>query len=110
MLHRSESNGKLLITKGLICIQNELPIFIYLHRLLLRKTYHLILLDVCSLYKSIPHPDDLKALIHSGQKEQLPHSTVAIICLRTFEYNSKNLVQISGVAMGTKISPSYVSL
>ena len=82
------------------------------------KTYHLFLLDVVSLYTSIPHADGLAALsFFLDQRSDLSIPTFALIRLaelvlnlNTFEFHGKFYKQTSGVAMGTKMGPSYACL
>uniref|UniRef100_A0A0B7BLE8 Reverse transcriptase domain-containing protein n=1 Tax=Arion vulgaris TaxID=1028688 RepID=A0A0B7BLE8_9EUPU len=82
------------------------------------RTYRLFLLDVCSLYTSIPHRDGLAAL--QFFLDQRPHPSIAtttltrlaelVLTTNSFEFNGEYFDQISGVAMGTKMGPSYACL
>ncbi|BFZ15785.1 hypothetical protein BsWGS_18824 [Bradybaena similaris] len=87
-------------------------------RLLPGQPYHLFLLDVCSLYTSIPHSDGLNALqffldrrvCPSVSTSTLLRLTELVLTLNSFEFNGEYFDQISGVAMGTKMGPSYACL
>jgi hypothetical protein len=82
------------------------------------SSYKLFTVDVCSLYTSIPHEDGLKAIKFYLQQE--PHPTIdtntllrlteLVLRLNSFEFNGEFFNQISGVAMGTKMGPSYACL
>ena len=82
------------------------------------RTYRLFLLDVCSLYTSIPRADGLRALQFFLDKS--PHPSVStstlirlaelVLTLNSFEFDGHFFDQISGVAMGTKMGPSYACL
>ena len=82
------------------------------------STYRLFLLDVCSLYTSIPHSDGLLALQFFLDRRTNPLvSTSAllrlaelVLTLNSFQFNDQFFEQISGVAMGTKMGPSYACL
>ena len=86
--------------------------------LLPHHTYHLFLLDVVSLYTSIPHNDGLTAIQFFLDRH--PHHSVAtstlvrlaelVLTLNSFEFDGTFFNQISGVAMGTKMGPSYACL
>ena len=75
-------------------------------------------MDVTALYTSIPHHDGLKAIKHFFTLD--PHPTIPIesilrltelvLNLNSFEFNGNHFHQISGVAMGTKMGPSYANL
>ena len=80
----------------------------------------LFTLDVVSLYTSIPHADGLSALKffldHRPQNHNQPptHTLVRlaelVLTLNTFEFDGTIFEQVSGVAMGTKMGPSYACL
>ena len=75
-------------------------------------------MDVTSSYTCIPHYDDLKALKHFLNKRatpELPTDTLvrlAELVLNENIFSSCDEVfsQMSGVAMGTKMGPSYACL
>jgi hypothetical protein len=72
--------------------------------------YHLFVMDVCSLYTSIPHTDGLAALkFFLAQHNDPQISTSVLLCLAelvltliSFEFNGQYFNQISGVVMGMK--------
>lgn len=74
--------------------------------------------DVASLYTVIPHTDGLKALRHFlDQRSSKSPSTSCVLrlaelvlTLNAFEFNGDFYQQVSGVAMGTKMGPSYADL
>lgn len=78
----------------------------------------LFTMDVCSLYTSIPHADGLKALTFFLNKRSLqqPPTQVLVrlaelvLTLNTFEFDGQIFQQNSGVAMGTKMGPSFACL
>ncbi|XP_070194281.1 uncharacterized protein [Littorina saxatilis] len=80
----------------------------------------LFTLDVVSLYTSIPHTDGLKALTFFLDRRPTdsaypPTTTLVrlaelVLTLNTFEFDGQIFEQISGVAMGTKMGPSYACL
>jgi hypothetical protein len=82
------------------------------------KPHLLFTMDVCSLYTSIPHADGLKALSFFLDQRSIlqPPTNILIrlaelvLTLNTFEFNGQIFQQISGVAMGTKMGPSYACL
>ena len=75
-------------------------------------------MDVTALYTSIPHHDGLKAVKHFFTSD--PHPTIPtdsilrltelVLTMNSFEFNGNFFDQISGVAMGTKMGPSYANL
>ena len=75
-------------------------------------------MDVSALYTNIPHNDGLQALrTHLDSRSSLdpPTSTLIrlaelVLTLNSFEFNGEFFHQISGVAMGTKMGPSYACL
>lgn len=74
--------------------------------------------DVASLYTVIPHDDGLEALRYflDRRKVKDPPTNVVIrlaelvLTLNAFEFNGEYFQQVSGVAMGTKMGPSYADL
>ena len=79
----------------------------------------LFTVDVVSLYTSIPHADGLKALSffldRRPQSATPPTSTLVrlaelVLTRNSFEFNGELFTQISGVAMGTKMGPSFACL
>ena len=75
-------------------------------------------MDVTSLYTCIPHSDGLKALKHFLNKRASPDPpTDTLIRLaelvlnkNTFSFRDEVFSQMNGVAMGTKMGPSYACL
>ena len=75
-------------------------------------------MDVCSLYTSIPHQDGLQALKFFLDKRvvKIPPTDILlrlaelVLTMNSFEFNGEYFHQISGVAMGTKMGPSYACL
>ena len=77
-------------------------------------------MDVKSLYTGtvIPHRDGLKALkFFLNKPTRLEPSTTTLIrlaelvlTLNNFSFDGERYQQISGVAMGTKMGPSYANL
>ena len=71
-----------------------------------------------ALYTNIPHSDGIKALKHHLDNridKTLPTTTLLrltelVLTLNSFEFNGEFFHQISGVAMGTKMGPSYACL
>ena len=69
-------------------------------------------------YTCIPHTDGLTALKHFLNKQATLHPpTDTLICLaelvlnkNTFSFRDEVFSQMSGVAMGTKMGPSYAGL
>ncbi|KAI8781018.1 E3 ubiquitin-protein ligase XIAP X8 [Biomphalaria glabrata] len=84
------------------------------------KEYLLFLLDVSSLYTSIPHADGLKAIRYFFDIPENKHKSIStdilvrltelVLNLNSFEFNGQFFDQISGVAMGTAFGPSYACL
>lgn len=91
-----------------------------LHNIPIQATRHLTIftMDVTALYTSIPHADGLKAIRHFVHQQIIPgispdaivRLTELVLTLNSFEFNDKFFHQISGVAMGTKMGPSYANL
>ena len=75
-------------------------------------------MDVKSLYTVIPHRDGLETLKFFLNKRTLlePSTTTLIrlaelvLTLNNFSFDGEHYQQISGVAMGTKMGPSYANL
>ena len=75
-------------------------------------------MDVKSLYTVIPHHDGLERLKFFFNKRTLlePSTTTLIrlvelvLTLNNFSFDGEHYQQISGVAMGTKMGPSYANL
>ena len=75
-------------------------------------------MDVKSLYTVIPHRDGLEALKFFLNKRTIlePSTTTLIrlaelvLTLNNFSFDGEHYQQISGVAMETKIGPSYANL
>ena len=78
----------------------------------------LFTMDVTALYTNIPHSDGLQALEwFLNKRDALDPPTVTLIRLaelvltmNMFEFNGEFYRQSSGVAMGTKMGPSYACL
>ena len=79
---------------------------------------YLFTMDVKSLYTVIPHKDGLLALQHFLNKRtvQDPPTTTLIrlaelvLTTNAFIFNDDAFMQISGVAMGSKLGPAYACL
>ena len=77
-------------------------------------------LDVTSLYTNIPHSEGIQSikemLAMHKPPDTLPHNSYIIELLELvftnnhFEFNGEFYHQLSGTAMGTKLSPSYANL
>ena len=78
----------------------------------------ILTMDVKSLYTVIPHCDGLEALKFFLNKRTIlePSTTTLIrlaelvLTLNNFSFDGEHYQQISGVAMGTKMGPSYANL
>ena len=77
----------------------------------------LFTMDVTSLYTSIPHSDGLLALKHflTEDERSLPVTTLLrlaelVLTLSSFQFGDEHFLQTSGVAMGTRMGPSYACL
>eukprot|EP00061_Rhincodon_typus_P009778 g33538.t1 len=78
----------------------------------------LFTMDVQSLYTSIPHQDGLLVLrFFLGQRPEpspptttLLHLVELVLILNNFSFNSSHFLQVRGVAMGTRMGPSYAFL
>ena len=79
---------------------------------------YLFTMDVKSLYTCIPHNDGLQALKFFLDKRphQSPPTTTLlrlaelVLTTNAFSFNSQYYLQKSGVAMGSKLGPSYACL
>jgi hypothetical protein len=75
-------------------------------------------MDVSSLYTSIPHADGLIALKHFldlRTHPDIPTSVLLrlmelVLTLNSFEFCGEHYLQTSGIAMGTKVGPSFVCI
>ncbi|MBB6707142.1 hypothetical protein H7E98_17940, partial [Proteus mirabilis] len=75
-------------------------------------------MDIQSLYTSIPHHEGLKALrfFLSRRTNQYPSTdtllrlTELVLTLNNFSFQSSHFLQTKGVAMGTRMGPSYACL
>ena len=75
-------------------------------------------MDVKSFYTVIPHRDVLEVLkVFFNKRTLLEPSTTTLIrlaelvfTLNNFSFDGEHYQQISGVAMGTKVGPSYANL
>ena len=78
----------------------------------------LVTLDVVSLYPSIPHDFGLCAHKNFLLDRNLPaivvngiyNMTEMVLKKNVFEFNSECFLQISGIAIGTKMAPSYANI
>ena len=81
----------------------------------LPKNAILVTADVVILYPSIPHADELEALLakleegkdKSIDTEDLLQMARFVLRNNFFEFDSKIKLQISGTAIGTKFAPPY---
>ena len=79
---------------------------------------YLFTMDVKSLYTCIPHNDGLQALkfFLDKRRHQSPPTTTLlrlaelVLTTNAFSFNSQYYLQKSGVAMGSKLGPSYACL
>ena len=76
-------------------------------------------MDVMSLYTNIPHDEGIKCIhdiLNSNRKNQLPTNANLIrllemvLKMNNFTFNNKNYLQINGMAMGTRVAPTYANL
>eukprot|EP00061_Rhincodon_typus_P000781 g12737.t1 len=75
-------------------------------------------MDIQSLYTCIPYADGLKALSFflscrpdlSPSTDTLIRLAELVLNLNNFSSNSSHFLQTKGVAMGTRIGPSYACL
>ena len=75
-------------------------------------------MDVTALYTNIPHNEGLLALRHYLDLRPSPcpptdtiiRLAELVLNLNSFEFNGSFYKQVSGVAMGTKMGPSYACL
>ena len=80
--------------------------------------FRLFTMDVTALYTSIPNNDAIIALKHFLDRRPNPHVKTDIILrlaelvlnLNTFQFNGEYYSQSGGVAMGTKMGPSFACL
>ena len=78
----------------------------------------LLSMDVTALYTNIPHNEGLVALRHYLDLRPTPcpptdtiiRLAELVLNLNSFEFNEAFYQQVSGVAMGTKMGPSYACL
>ena len=77
----------------------------------------LFTMDVTSLYTNIPHSDGLVALKHFLPKSKFRVDPVVILrlaelvlTLTSFKFGDQHFKQVRGVAMGTKMGPSFACL
>ena len=82
------------------------------------RPQHLLTMDVTALYTNIPHNEGLSALrYYLDLRPTLypPTNTIIrlaelVLNLNSFQFNDAFYKQVSGVAMGTKMGPSYACL
>ena len=74
-------------------------------------------MDASSLYTNIPHNEGILAVKHFLSKSNVQHDiptllrlTELVLQLSSFSYTNLHYKQIRGVAMGTKMGPSYACL
>ena len=75
-------------------------------------------MDVKSLYTIIPHAEGLSAIKYFLEQridKTPPTDTIVrlaelVLTLNTFEFNDQFYRQVKGVAMGTKLGPSFANL
>ena len=75
-------------------------------------------MDIVSLYTSIPHKDGLQALAHYlviSNLKNLHIPTILrlaelVLSLNSFNFEDRHYQQTKGVAMGTKMGPSFACL
>ncbi len=83
-----------------------------------KADFKLFTLDVTALYTSIPNQDAMIALKHFLDRRPNPYIQTDIILrlaelvltLNTFQFNGSFYNQSGGVAMGTKMGPSFACL
>lgn len=88
------------------------------HTLIKGEKPILFTMDVKSLYSIIPHDDGLVALKHFLDRRSVldpPSSTVLrlaelVLTLNDFQFDQEYYRQVKGVAMGTRMGPSYANL
>lgn len=78
---------------------------------------HVFTMDIVSLYTNIPHNDGLQAVNHflkmSSFNLHIPtimRLTELVLTLNSFAFDGGHFKQQSGVAMGTKMGPSFACL
>ena len=74
-------------------------------------------MDITSLYSNIPHNEGLKAIqhfLHNSSYEVDCHTILRlselVLTLNSFSFAGEHFLQCQGVAMGTKMGPSYACL
>ena len=73
-------------------------------------------MDVTSLYTNIPHDDEIAACrkIWEQRTVQEPRQTVEMLTLvlknNHFTFDGNHYLQINGIAMETKMAPSYANI
>ena len=81
--------------------------------------YFLVTMDVMSLYMNIPNREGLVAVTRSLDNKQPQFTITYQSCLEllrlvlyknNFNFNEEHYLQISGMAMGTKVAPSLAKL
>ena len=83
-----------------------------------RNEFRLFTMDITALYTSIPNNDAMLALKHFLDRRPNPYFKTDIILrlaelvlkMNTFQFNGEHFSQTGGVAMGTKMGPSFACL
>lgn len=86
-----------------------------------RQTFppkYVFTMDVVSLYTSIPHGDGLKALeffLDKRASPEIPTTALLrlaelVLTLTSFQFNGQTYQQVKGVAMGSRMGPSFACL
>ena len=112
---------KPIVQSLLTCVKDTTHALTIFEQINEAQHFHSLLLfamDVVSLYTSISHADGLRALSfffdHRPPEARYPSTLVQlaelVLTLNTFEFDGQIFHQISGVAMGTKMGPSYACL
>uniref|UniRef100_A0A8C5LW51 Reverse transcriptase domain-containing protein n=1 Tax=Leptobrachium leishanense TaxID=445787 RepID=A0A8C5LW51_9ANUR len=79
----------------------------------------LVTMDVESLYSNIPHKDGINACLQSLSSHNTPHKYSGdiitkliefILTHNCFSFNNNCYLQMTGTAMGSKMSPQYANL
>ena len=110
-------------------IVKSLPSYIYIkdsnHALEIFRTFNfsgenkiIFTMDITSLYTVIPNNEGLQALkyflnqrpVKSLSSETLLRLAELVLTLNCFSFGDNHYKQINGVAMGTKMGPSYANL
>ena len=84
----------------------------------LNESFRIFTMDISALYTSIPNNDAILAVKHFLDKRPNPYFDTDIILrltelvlnLNTFQFNGEYYSQTGGVAMGTKMGPSFACL